>query len=165
MVEDGSQRSDLDTHCHASLCLRGCENPLPAGQMPGTSCLDGILHSSPKQGHLLDSLGFKHCEKACGHILDYQTDKPCYPVSQVEGMVLEDCKNADLGIASFSDVKSHKSLDPVNELVFDYNFQPLDPDSEHRYSGQFGSSKPKRRIPKPIKQIKPVLMTLGKMCL
>ena len=34
-------------------------------------------------------------------------------------------------------------------------------DSEHHYSGLIGPSKPKRRIPKPIKTINPVLITLG----
>ena len=169
LVEDGSQPSDLDAHCQASLCLGGCEKPLPACQMLGTSCLDGILHSSPKQGHLLDSMGFQNCEKACGHFFDYQIDKPTYPVIQAEGMVQEVCKSADLGIASFSDVKSHKSLDPVNELVFDvnYKFQSMDPDeldTEPRYSGQFGPSKPKRRIPKPIKKINPVTNDFGGRC-
>ena len=130
MVEDGSQLSELDAHCHTSLCLGGCENPLPTGQMRGTNCLDGILHSSPKQSHLLDSMGFQSCEKACGHSFNYHSDKPSYPVTQAEGMVQE-------------------SMDP-DEL-----------DSEHRYSGHIGPSKPKKRIPKPIKKINPVLMTLG----
>ena len=107
LVEDEPQSSNLDLHCQASQCLGSCGNPSPAFQMFGTSCLDGILLSSPNLGHPLDSMGLQNSEKdACDHFLYYQNDKPSLPVIQVDGMVQEVCNgmNAELGISSFSDV-------------------------------------------------------------
>ena len=153
LVEDESQPSELDLQCQVSQCLGGCGKPSIACQMLGTSCLDGIFHSSPKLDHPLDSMGLQQSEKnACEHFYDYQNDKPSLPVIQVDGMVQEVCKNAELEIASFSDVnyKPLKSMDLENE------FEP-----EPHYSGSIGPSKPKKRILKPIKKINPVLMTLG----
>ena len=72
LVEDESQPSELDLQCQASQCLGGCGKPSIACQMLGTSCLDGIFHSSPKLDHPLDSMGLQQSEKnACEHFYDY----------------------------------------------------------------------------------------------
>ena len=91
---------------------------------------------------------------ACDHISGYQIDKPSLPISLQDGMVQEVSKGikAELGISPISDVnyETHKSMDPNNEHVH----------APH-YSSSIGTSKSKKRLPKAIKKINPVLMTLG----
>ena len=120
--------------------------------------MDGILPSSLRLGLLSDTMGMMNSEKgACEHIhkfSGYQVDKPL-SVNLLEARMVQEVSkgmNTDLGFTSISDV-NHESI------------KSMDSDNEHVHAPIFsvskGLSKSKKRMPKSIKKINPVLMTLG----
>ena len=154
---DPQHEDCLETDFQVSTCLERRGQASPALQLNGNSILDGILPSSIRMGLSSDTLGMMISKKGtCDHISGYQIDKSISlsVSSQEAGMVHEVSKgiNAELGPYPFS-VASHetiKSIDTVNEQVH----------ASH-YSGTSVISKSKKRLPKPIKKITLVLMTLG----